>query len=618
MIKYRLSTLTGIGLTLAILPVLSCTRESGLRFAPESPRAGDEITVTYSPPATLSAEPELVLRGTYRTAADKPWLVVANERVLEIPVMKPGRGRNFTTRFTLPEGAVYAAFVVEDAAGEQLDTNGGRLFDLLVHAPDGRPLYHAYRRRADEFEDRNVHTSLEALQSALALYPDSLDGWSELRSLERSALGSTAGDSLFAWHEENFAALHESHSERADELSPSVIQGLASYAAAVRHSAGAAHWRAISERTVGTDEWALETGWQIMNRWETDGDAEATLAEFERYWPDARGTISPFGIFGLEFAIEVGNLEAVDRWAERFFPHRIRGFALSRMLAAIPERRERAVELARARYELPPPVRPLGRTAGEHARTLAVERAALTKDYARFLDEHAGPDEAMEIVEEATTRSASPDLFEILGELKLNAGDVAGAAQAYAVVASDPIMSPDQADSIATLVGHVPGSPEWLALLEAGEAQVLPHVLFAAVEWMPGDAHVTDAGGNRHAVADLIADKPTALIFWARWCRPCIAKIPAVVRLHEALERMGAQVISVAWLDSPGPEMDAFIEERGITYPVYHDLVSDATGVFDVFGVQTNFVLDADGKVRFERSELVDIPRQVQSLARQR
>lgn len=606
-----------MALSISVGTALSCARESGpgetgLRFSPDRPIPGDEITVTYGPLGTLAAEPELVLRGTYGTADDdKHWQVRLEERLLTIPRLTRGSRGAFTTRFTLPEAAVYAVFVVEDATGEQLDANSGRLFDLLVHAPDGRPLYHAFRRRADEFEDRNVHTSFEALRRAMELYPDSLDGWSELRSFERSALGSTTGDSLFAWHRENFAGLHDRYGGREEALSPSAIEGLLGYASAVRDEEGEAHWEAVAERTVGTDDWAMEIGWLILDGLEADGDTAAALAEFDRHWPDARGTSSPFEPFAFELAIDARNLDALDRWIERLFPHRIIGLGLPRMIAVIPERRARALELARVRYELPDPVRPLGRTADEHAQSVAVERAALLKDYARFLDEYASPDEAMEIVEEATTRSASPDLFEILGELKLDAGDVEGAARAYASLASDPSVSPERADSLAMLVGHDPDSPEWRALVEAGTGQALPHVLSAEVEWTPGEAWVTDASGNRHALADLTAGKPTVLIFWARWCPPCITKIPAVARLEETMERLGAQVLSIAWRDPPGSEMDAFIEERGITYPVYYDLEDDATGPFGVYAIQANFVLDAQGRVRFERSELVDIPRQV-------
>lgn len=603
---------------LAVCPVLSCSAESGsetaLRFSPEHPIAGDEIAVTYTPLETLAEESELVLRGTYRTADDKPWQVRLEERLLMIPAMNRGSDGSFTTRFTLPEAAVYAAFVVEDATGERLDANGGRIFDLLVHAPDGRPLYHAFRRRADEYEDRNIHTSLEALRRAMELYPDSLDGWGELRSFERSALGSTTGDSLFVWHQENFAGLQDRYRDREEELSLSTIKGLLSYSDAVRDEQGEAHWEAVAERTVGTDEWAMDTGWRILNRLLADGDTALALAEFERHWPDARGTLSPFQSFAFELALDARALPALDRWVDRLFPHGMTGLALPRMIAVIPERRARAVELARMRYELPDPVRPLGRTADEHAQSVAVERAALLKDYARFLNEYASPDEAMEIVEEATTRSASPDLFEILGELKRAAGDMEGAARAYAALASDPSMSPTQADSLAMLAGHDPDGPAWRALLEAGTMQALPHVMSAAVDWTPGEAWVTDASGNPHALADLTAGQPTVLIFWARWCAPCVQKIPAVARLEETMERLGAQVLSIAWRDPPGAEMAAFIEERGITYPVYYDLEDDATNAFGVYAIQANFVLDAEGRVRFERSELVDVPRQVSAV----
>ena len=595
----------------AVGTALSCSGESapgetGLRFSPDRPLAGDEVTVSYAPLGTLAADSELVLRGTYGTADSD---VRLEERLLTIPRMTRGSSGAFTTRFTLPEAAVYAAFVVEDATGERLDANGGRLFDLLVYG-DGRPLYHALRRRADEFEDRNVHTSLEALRRAMELYPDSLDGWSELRSLERSALGSTAGDSLFAWHQENFAGLHQRFRVEGD-LSPSAIEGLSSYAAAVRDEESTAHWEAAAERTVGTDAWAMDIGWSILDRLEADGDTAAALADFERHWPDARGTATPFEPFAFELALDARDLVVLDRWIERLFPYRILGLALPRMIAVIPERRARAVELARVRYEWPDPVRPLGRTAEEHAQSVAAERAPLLKDYARFLNEYASPAEALEIVEEATTRSASPDLFEILGELKLNAGDVEGAARAYAALASDPSVSRERADSLAMLVGHDPDSPEWRALLEAGTGQALLHVLSAAVEWTPGEAWVTDAGGNRHSLADLTAGKPTVLIFWARWCPPCVQKIPDVVRLQETMDRLGAQVLSIAWRDPPGASMEAFMEERGITYPVYYDLDDAATSAFGVYAIQANFVLDAEGRVRFERSELVDVPRQV-------
>ena len=612
MVSHRSPILPGIGMMLAVLPVLSCARESGLRFSSETPVAGSEVTVRYSPVAALAVESELVLRGTYRTAEDKPRLVPGDERLLIISSMRHGSGGTFTTRFTLPESAVYATFVVEDAAGERLDTNGGSLFDLLVREADGTPLYHGLLRRADEFEDRNVLTSLEALRRAMELYPDSLDGWSRLRSLEMQALGSNTGDSLFVRHQENFAGIDERYRDR-DDLPASTVQAISNYAAAVRDSEAASYWRAVSVETIGTDDWALNISFSLDRQRRAEGP-EAVLEAFERYWPDAHGKIAPFAPLALEAAIEAADLAAVDRWTERAYDS-FTGIYLARTIVAIPERRERALEIARDKYEQSP-IRPLGRTVAEHGQSVALDRAALLKDYARFLSEYASQDEAIGILEEATAQAASPDLYEALGELKLGQGDIEGAARAHAVVASDPNTPRSRADSLAGAVGYTSDSPEWSALLETARAEVLALVLSNAVEWIPAASHVTDASGGRHALADLTVGKPTALVFWATWCEPCIRKIPDVVRLQETLEPLGAQVLSIAWMDPPGPDMDVFVEKHGISYPVYHDLVDSASDAFGVFAVQTNFVLDALGSVRFARTELVDIPRQVEALVR--
>lgn len=607
MTKHRLSTLKAIGVALALVPMLSCSRETGLRFSPESPSAGSEINVSYVASSVLANESELVLRGTYRTAAGEIAL-------LTIPNMQRGSGGAFSTWFTLPEVAVYAAFVVEDAAAERLDTNGGDLFDLLVHDAHGTPLFRGLVGRADEFEARNLPTSLEALQRAMELYPDSLDGWGRLRSLERRALGSSRGDSLFAWHQENFAAIDERYRDRGDLPLPTV-EAILDYAEEVGEAVQGAYWRARVDETVGSFFWAQSVTLPIRRQWRADGDSEAAMNAFERYWPVAqRGQIAELA---LSTAIMAQDLAAVDRWIPRNLrPGGRGGFAAAVRLAELPERRELALEIARKEFEEPNSIRPLGRTFDEHAQWLAIERAALLKRYARFLTQYASAEEALAVVEEATAQSASPDLFEALAELKLDQGDIEGAARAYAVVASDPSTRRSRADSLAGAVAHLPGSPEWGKLLEAARAQALPLVLSAAVDWTPAASHVTDASGERHALADLTAGKPTVLVFWARWCGPCIDKIPDVERLQETLEPLGAQVLSIAWRDPPGADMDAFIEEHGITYPVYHDLVDDVTDAFGVFAIQTNFVLDAQGQVRFERPELVDIPRQVEALLR--
>ena len=146
--------------------------------------------MTYSPLATLADEPELVLRGHFRTPADERYnRGLRNERMA---TLERQPGGTFTASFTLPDSAVYAAFVVEDMAGQRLDADGGTLFELLVHTSDGKPLYHSLMQRAYDFAGRNWITAYESNRRAMELYPDSLAGWSELWT-------AVAGTSTRTW-----------------------------------------------------------------------------------------------------------------------------------------------------------------------------------------------------------------------------------------------------------------------------------------------------------------------------------------------------------------------------------------------------------------------------------
>ena len=64
----------------------------------------------------------------------------------------------------------------------------------------------------------------------------------------------------------------------------------------------------------------------------------------------------------------------------------------------------------------------------------------------------------------------------------------------------------------------------------------------------------------------------------------------------------------------PGPEMDAWLLEHRVTYPVYYDLDGDAGDAFGVDHIPAVFVLDGDGLVRFEDSSIEGVWRQLEAL----
>ena len=535
---------------------------------------------------------------------------------------------DFTTEFSLPDSAVYAAFAVEDGQGRRVDADGGKLFELLVNGADGKPLYHALVQRAYDFAGRYWATSLASVRRATTLYPDSLGGWGMLRFYERVALGS-ADDSLASWHRQNFAAIHARYSEHRS-LAPASIAAIQDYAKTVADSAEMEYWtNRLFDQAPGTYASEQHRAMSTYRRWSEDGDAESALAAFEEYWPIARGRGTQAAEFALSVAIEATDLAAVDRWTERMIEDDRRGqFFVANRLGRLPERRARSLELA---LEVIPPTRslegiegdlvaadgrPLGQTTREYARYRVRAHAAALRGYSRVLEGAGRIEEALEALEEAASVSANPGIFRRLAELRMAQGDTLGAARDYAVVAADPGTSMAEADSLAVQVGLLPGTAEWEQLLDSARDLIHPRVLADTVGWTPQPSLVDDAEGNRRLLSELLEGRPAVLVFWTRGCNYSVQEIPELVRLHALVGRMGARVLSVAIEDLPGPGMDEFIATNGITYPVYYDVRREATAAFGISGTPTHLVVDASGRVRFAYSELSEIPLQLEALAR--
>ena len=605
--------------------------ERRLQFSPEAPLPNSRIQVTYMPIEKLAGEEELVLRGHFRTERDR--IYNGGLRNAALAKLKPDTNGTFAASFTLPDQVVYAAFVVEDKEGQRIDADGRDLFELLIHAEDGQPLYQSLMQRAYDFAGRNWITAYETNRLAMELYPDSLDGWSTLRFHEDVALGSSGSDSLLAWHQENFTGVHEEYAHRTP-LSPATVVAIQGYAEEVEDSVATAFWteRARNEGR-GTRSWAQIVGIETVEKFFEDRDADAALAAFEEYWPYAEGTGSQMLSWALSVATEwnrAPDLPATDRWIDRMLADGGSKFSAARRLASFPERREQALELARQGLErsaragaehadlVVHPGRPLGRTVSEYARTRARQWADRLVTYSELLSAAGEEDEALEALEEAAATAVDPAVFQRLADVKLSRGDTAGAARDYAVVAVDPLTHVDQADSLAALVGEDGENPEWHALLESAEARMLPRLVADTVRWAPRSSSLADKNGNRVLLSDLTEGRTTVLVFWARSCGYSVGEIPQVLRLRELLESSGVQILSITTDDQPGPDMEEFIAARGVTYPVYYDLGAEAKNAFGVSGVPSYFVLDASGSVRFAFSQVADIPRQLEALGQLR
>lgn len=107
---------------------------------------------------------------------------------------------------------------------------------------------------------------------------------------------------------------------------------------------------------------------------------------------------------------------------------------------------------------------------------------------------------------------------------------------------------------------------------------------------------VTDAEGNTVNLKDFYG-KPIVVNFWASWCGPCKSEMPD---FEEAYQTYGNDVhfLMVNMTDGAGETVEtaqAYIDEKGYTFPVYFDTMQDAAITYGVTSIPSTFFIDKDG-----------------------
>ncbi len=98
--------------------------------------------------------------------------------------------------------------------------------------------------------------------------------------------------------------------------------------------------------------------------------------------------------------------------------------------------------------------------------------------------------------------------------------------------------------------------------------------------------------------------------FWATWCAPCRIEIPELIELQQALSSDSFSVIGIASVlyEEEHPEVQAFVEEMGINYPIGLDIKEAARAFGGVYALPTTFIIDRDFIVRHRFTGLPNRP----------
>jgi thiol-disulfide isomerase/thioredoxin len=107
--------------------------------------------------------------------------------------------------------------------------------------------------------------------------------------------------------------------------------------------------------------------------------------------------------------------------------------------------------------------------------------------------------------------------------------------------------------------------------------------------------------------------------FWATWCPPCVAEMPALDRAHAALARDGIEVLPLSSDRGGRAQVEPFYARTGLkNLAIWLDPRSAAGRAFGIRGLPTTIILDRSGRevARLEGEAEWDRPEMLAAIRR--
>lgn len=123
-------------------------------------------------------------------------------------------------------------------------------------------------------------------------------------------------------------------------------------------------------------------------------------------------------------------------------------------------------------------------------------------------------------------------------------------------------------------------------------------------EFYPLAAPGLDLGNKRDKLSAL-QGRVIYLDFWASWCVPCLKSMPQLNQLSSELSGSGFEVIAVNLDENPENGI-AFVQEHPVDYPVVRADDEDISGLYQLNGLPTSYLIDRQGVLRYAHQGFKD------------
>ncbi|MEH7375503.1 redoxin domain-containing protein [Neobacillus drentensis] len=89
--------------------------------------------------------------------------------------------------------------------------------------------------------------------------------------------------------------------------------------------------------------------------------------------------------------------------------------------------------------------------------------------------------------------------------------------------------------------------------------------------------------------------KKVMLNFWATWCPPCKAEMPAMEKFSKQMEK---DIVILAVNIDPQLDVQGFVDENKITFPIPLDADDKVNETYQVLSIPTTYFIDSKGMIQ--------------------
>ena len=108
-----------------------------------------------------------------------------------------------------------------------------------------------------------------------------------------------------------------------------------------------------------------------------------------------------------------------------------------------------------------------------------------------------------------------------------------------------------------------------------------------------GNFAVQSLNGSSARLSDQ-RGKIVVLNFWATWCPPCKAEMPAIEKLWSKTKDKAFTIMGISIGEEPDT-VKSFIARQGYSYPIFVDPSGDLGSEFGARSIPTTYILDKSG-----------------------